>query len=162
MAQDLLTLSQTLGELLAEQQQRLVVAESCTGGLLAQLVTAVAGSSLWFDRGYVTYSNEAKTDLLDVSAQIIQQQGAVSEACALAMAMGALAHSDAHWSISITGVAGPTGGTIDKPIGTVWFGLANERGMQQTLLANFTGNRRMVREQAAAYALRLLIDRLSS
>jgi nicotinamide-nucleotide amidase len=100
----------------------LATAESCTGGMIAAACTDLAGSSQWFERGFVTYSNEAKTELLGVPAGLIATHGAVSESVARAMALGAVAHSRAQVAVAVTGIAGPTGGTADKPVGTVWFG----------------------------------------
>src|SRR5574343_827458 len=107
-------LAERLGALLLERGETLVAAESCTGGWLAQSVTAIAGSSAWFDRGFVTYSNAAKVDMLSVPETTLDRHGAVSEAVARAMAQGALAHSAAHWAVAITGIAGPTGGSPEK------------------------------------------------
>ena len=109
----------------------LVTAESCTGGLVASAMTSVSGSSAWFDRGFVTYSNEAKVDQLDVDPATIERFGAVSEEVSLAMAAGALAASAAQWSVAVTGVAGPTGGSAEKPVGTVWFAWAGPSGVER-------------------------------
>lgn len=109
------------GALLLQRGEWLAAAESCTGGWLAQSVTAIAGSSAWFERGFVTYSNAAKSEMLGVPASTIDRHGAVSEATARLMAQGALAHSRADWAVAITGIAGPTGGSPDKPMGTMCF-----------------------------------------
>lgn len=138
---------------------RLASAESCTGGLIAAACTDLAGSSAWFERGFVTYSNEAKTELLGVDAALIAQAGAVSEAVARAMAQGALAHSRAQVSLSVTGVAGPTGGSPDKPVGTVWFGWATPQGLD-TQRMQFAGNRAQIRAASTRHALQGLVDRL--
>ena len=119
-SQDLPTLLAALASTLQTRGWMLTTAESCTGGLIAAACTEQAGSSLWFERGFVSYSNAAKTELLGVPAALITQHGAVSEAVARAMAEGALAHSAAQVSIAVTGVAGPSGGSADKPVGTVW------------------------------------------
>ena len=114
-------LAQQLGIVLLARGEWLTAAESCTGGWLAQSVTAIAGSSAWFDRGFVTYSNAAKVEMLGVPETTIERHGAVSEATARAMAQGALSHSRADWSVAITGVAGPAGGSPEKPVGTICF-----------------------------------------
>ena len=144
----------------------LVLAESCTGGMVAQAVTSVAGSSAWFDRGFVTYSNAAKIDLLAVSAQTLEKFGAVSEQTAAEMALGclkasALKHSEAHLAGSITGIAGPDGGTADKPIGTVCFGITQAKQCI-TSTQHFTGNRQAVRQLATAFLIQQLIQWLNS
>ncbi len=112
----------------------MATAESCTGGLIAGACTDVSGSSDWFERGFVTYSNAAKTELLGVPAELIHQHGAVSEPVARAMAAGALAHSPAQLAVAVTGVAGPTGGSADKPVGTVWFGSPSTSALTATAL----------------------------
>ena len=111
-----------LADLLLKRGCKLVTAESCTGGMIAAACTDLAGSSAWFERGFVTYSNDAKTESLGVDAALVRQHGAVSEEVVRAMAEGAIAHSKAQVSVAVTGVAGPTGGSRDKPVGTVWFG----------------------------------------
>ena len=131
-------------------------AESCTGGLIAATITAIAGSSDVVDRGFVTYSNEAKTELLGVDPAMIAAVGAVSEPVARAMADGALSRSRASRTVSVTGVAGPGGGTAEKPVGLVWFGLARENGPTITERRIFPGDRTAVREATVARALQLL------
>ena len=121
---DTLPLVERLAAQLLRQHWMLATAESCTGGLIAGACTDLSGSSNWFERGFVTYSNAAKTELLGVDAQLIERQGAVSEPVARAMAEGALRHSAAQLAVAVTGVAGPTGGTPDKPVGLVWFAFA--------------------------------------
>ena len=128
MHSELEELSEQLGARLLERGEWLVTAESCTGGWVAQTVTAIAGSSGWFDRGFVTYSNAAKRDMLGVPETTLDRHGAVSEATARAMAIGALEHSRGDWSVAITGIAGPSGGTPDKPVGTVCFAWAWRAG----------------------------------
>jgi nicotinamide-nucleotide amidase len=123
-------LAERLGQRLLERGECLAAAESCTGGWLAQSVTAIAGSSAWFDRGFVTYSNAAKIDMLGVPENTLNRHGAVSEAVARAMAQGALAHSRADWTVAITGIAGPGGGSPEKPVGTVCFAWASKRWMR--------------------------------
>ena len=134
----------------------LATAESCTGGLIAAALTAVPGSSDVVDRGFVTYSNEAKTELLGVTATIIEAEGAVSEAVARAMAEGALARSRADLTVAVTGVAGPGGGTAAKPVGLVWFGLARRGGATRAESRIFPGDRTAVREATVTQALALL------
>jgi nicotinamide-nucleotide amidase len=137
---------------------KLVTAESCTGGGIAYQLTSVPGSSEWFERGFVTYSNESKKELLHVPDMIINNFGAVSEETAQAMAEGALRNSHADIAMSVTGVAGPDGGTEEKPVGTVCFGLATKSGTIATKTQYFTGNRASIREQSIVYSLESLID----
>ena len=125
-----------LAELLLARGWRMATAESCTGGLIAAACTALSGSSAWFERGVVTYSNEAKTELLGVPAELIAQHGAVSEPVALAMAEGALRHARAEVAVAVTGIAGPTGGSPGKPVGTVFIALAGPGGTQVLNLCN--------------------------
>ena len=139
----------------------LATAESCTGGLIAATCTDLSGSSNWFDRGFVTYSNEAKTELLDVPAALIARHGAVSEPVAQAMAQGALRHSRAQAAVAVTGVAGPTGGSADKPVGTVWFGFG-WAGKVHTERQQFAGDRAAVRAATVAHARQRLLDLLGS
>ncbi|MDP1684277.1 CinA family protein [Hydrogenophaga sp.] len=137
----------------------MATAESCTGGLIAGACTDVSGSSDWFERGFVTYSNAAKTELLGVPAELIEHHGAVSEPVARAMAAGALAHSPAQLTVAVTGVAGPTGGSADKPVGTVWFGWATPAGTF-TEHQRFDGDRAAVRAATVRHALAGLLQRL--
>ncbi len=130
----------------------LATAESCTGGLIASACTDLPGSSAWFERGFVTYSNAAKTELLGVDAALIATHGAVSEAVVRAMAIGALKHSNAQVAIAVTGVAGPAGGSTEKPVGTVWFGWATPAGVSSAVRC-FTGDRASIRASAALHAL---------
>ena len=146
-----------LADLLLKKRWYLATAESCTGGMIAAACTDLAGSSAWFERSFVTYSNAAKTELLGVAADLIAQHGAVSEAVARAMAQGALAKSRAQVAVSVTGVAGPTGGSASKPVGTVWFGFATPAGVvTETRL--FAGDRAAVRQATVLHALRRLIS----
>ena len=135
-------------------------AESCTGGLIAATCTDLAGSSVWFERGFVTYSNAAKTDMLGVDAQLIGQHGAVSEPVARAMALGAVRHSQAQVAVAVTGIAGPSGGSVDKPVGTVWFGWAVGTAVH-TQRRVFAGDRAGVRAAAVRHALRGLLELLA-
>lgn len=153
MSDTLDLLGTLVGARLKERGLLLACAESCTGGWVAQTVTAVAGSSAWFDRGFVTYSNQAKKDMLGVPAQTLESHGAVSEATAGAMAMGALTHSQAHVALSVTGIAGPSGGTADKPVGMVCFGWARTGAEAQTQTRHFGGDRESVRRQSVIHAL---------
>ncbi|MDX1901834.1 MAG: CinA family protein [Gammaproteobacteria bacterium] len=146
-------LAEKLGQRLKECHFKLVTAESCTGGGLAYAITATPGSSDWFERGFVTYSNSAKIDCLKIDPAIINQYGAVSEETARAMAEGALKNSYGNMSIAITGIAGPDGGTPEKPIGTVWFAWACKIRGTRTQLKHFTGSRQQIREQSIRTAL---------
>lgn len=139
--------------LLTESGLTLVTAESCTGGGLSYWLTSVPGSSLWFERGFVTYSNRAKTEMLKVDAHTINTVGAVSQETALAMAEGALHHSQADVSIAITGIAGPDGGSPEKPVGTVWLGFSGKNFNTITKHFIFTGDRQAIRLAAIAKAL---------
>ncbi|MBI2801745.1 MAG: nicotinamide-nucleotide amidase [Gammaproteobacteria bacterium] len=150
-------LALALGDALNKKKWTLATAESCTGGWVTQAVTAIAGSSAWFDRGFVTYSNEAKHEMLGVALATIVEHGAVSSATAEAMARGALIHSPAALAVSITGVAGPTGASSTKPVGTVWFGFAVRDGVTMTRHRVFAGDRHAVRIQAVEFALRGLL-----
>ncbi|WP_363260331.1 CinA family protein [Rhodoferax sp.] len=138
---------------------KLVTAESCTGGMIAAACTDLVGSSDWFERGFVTYSNDAKTELLDVPAQLLISEGAVSEAVARAMVRGALAHSHAQVAVAVTGVAGPTGGSPAKPVGTVWFGFAVP-GQVITEMRHFDGDRAQVRAATVRHAFTRLAEML--
>lgn len=150
---------QRLGELLLARNSMVVTAESCTGGGIAWRLTAVPGSSGWFERGYVTYSNESKREALGLSTDILNRYGAVSEETAAAMAAGALAHSHADISVAVTGIAGPDGGgSEDKPVGTVCFGWGTRSGGTRTARTVFEGDREAVREQSIAMAIQGLID----
>jgi len=145
--------------LLLKKGWMLATAESCTGGLIAGACTELAGSSEWFERGFVTYSNAAKTELLGVDAALIEAHGAVSEPVAHAMAAGAIAHSKARAAVAVTGVAGPTGGSPEKPVGTVWFGWSVD-GQVRTERRRFDGDRAAVRAATVHYALQTLVGLL--
>ncbi len=138
----------------------LATAESCTGGLIAAALTAIAGSSDVVDRGFVSYSNQAKQELLGVPGDLIVQHGAVSEEVARAMAEGALACSCAHRAVSVTGVAGPGGGTATKPVGLVWFGLARRDGLTETQHHIFPGDRTAIRAATVDTALEMIRNSL--
>ena len=151
------TLVQKVADQLLQHGQKVCTAESCTGGLIAKTFTDLAGSSDWFERGFVTYSNQAKSEMLAVPASLIEDYGAVSEAVATAMASGALRHSQADFSIAVTGVAGPAGGRDEKPVGTVWIGVASvEQLIARRYL--FDGDRQAVREATLVSALEMLLD----
>jgi nicotinamide-nucleotide amidase len=143
---------QALADTLLRRQWMLATAESCTGGMVAAACTDLAGSSAWLERGFVTYSNAAKTQMLSVDAQLIASHGAVSEPVARAMAQGALQHSAAQVALAITGVAGPGGGSAAKPVGTVWFAFAGPWGVCSEV-QHFGGERAAVRQAAALHAL---------
>ena len=143
---------QAMADTLLRRQWMLATAESCTGGMVAAACTDRAGSSAWFERGFVTYSNSAKTQMLGVDAQLITTHGAVSEPVARAMAQGVLQHSAAQLALAITGVAGPGGGSVAKPVGTVWFAFAGPWGVHSEV-QHFTGDRAAVRQAAALHAL---------
>lgn len=145
-----------LGAALMRQGWMLAAAESCTGGWLAQVLTSVAGSSAWFDRGFVTYSNAAKQDMLGVRSETLAQFGAVSEATACEMAEGARLNSNSQIAIAITGIAGPSGGTAEKPVGTVCFAWAVLGQPPVSVMHRFEGDRRQVRVASVAFALRQL------
>lgn len=151
-----------LASLLRSRGWTLATAESCTGGLIAAACTELAGSSDWFERGFVTYSNAAKTDLLGVEAALIEAQGAVSEPVARAMAAGAAEHARTAAALSVTGIAGPTGGSATKPVGTVWFGWRLPDGSVHSEAQHFEGDRAAVRSAAAQHALAGLLQRLTT
>ncbi len=155
--EELESLAAELGVALLARGWMLAGAESCTGGWAAQALTAVAGSSSWFERGFVTYSNQAKMDLLGVPAATLEQSGAVSEATASAMARGALTHSQAQAAFAITGIAGPTGGTLEKPVGTVCFAWALTGAEVVVECLCFSGDRRAVRALSVRHAFRKLL-----
>lgn len=160
MADRFAALVETLAQRLIARGERLAFAESCTGGMLAKLATDLAGSSAWFDRGLVTYSNEAKHDLLGVPMPLFQTDGAVSEACARAMADGLMARTPADWGVAVTGIAGPGGGNPGRPVGTVWIAWIRRGHPAQPVHHHFDGDRAAIRAAAARHALEGLIDRL--
>ncbi len=154
-------LAAEVGAALRQRGLVLVTAESCTGGGVAQAVTEIAGSSAWFDCGFVTYSNAAKMDLLQVPEATLAQHGAVSDETAAAMCSGTLANSRAHVAVSTTGIAGPDGAVPGKPVGTVYFGWAVD-GKIETQRMEFAGDRQAVREQSVIHSLRGLLQRLQA
>jgi len=156
----LLALAARLGAAALARGAMIATAESCTGGLVAGAITAIAGSSTWFERGFVTYSNLAKEQQLGVAPSTIERFGAVSEETAKAMAQGAVRGAAAQWAVAVTGIAGPDGGSPDKPVGTVWFAWAGP-GFLETLRRQFDGDRTAVREASVRVALEGLVDRLA-
>lgn len=153
-----LVLAERLGNALLNARKKLATAESCTGGGIAHLITVVSGSSLWFERGFVTYSNESKQELLGVSHDVLSAYGAVSEQTAAVMAQGALDNSHADISVAVTGIAGPDGGTEEKPVGTVCFGWSLRDGETKTARVVFEGDRQQVRDRAILMAIEGLLD----
>lgn len=156
----LIELSEQLGLRLAEQNHVLTSAESCTGGGIATAITDIAGSSAWFDRAFITYSNEAKVEMLGVSNQTLRQHGAVSEPIVLEMVEGALQRSNATIAVSVSGIAGPGGGSEHKPVGTVCFAFASRDGWLEAQTCYFAGDRSHVRAQAIEYSLSRIFDYL--
>lgn len=150
-----------LGRALQARGWMIATAESCTGGSIARALTEIGGSSAWFERGFVTYSDAAKVDMLDVPGEVIEAHGAVSEPVAARMAEGALKRSRAQFALSVTGIAGPDGAMPDKPVGTVYFGWASIGEAPHTALARFNGDRGAVRDAAALHALRVALERLA-
>jgi len=163
---DALNITKELADVLVPRGWKIALAESCTGGLVCATLTELAGSSEWFERGYITYSNQAKTECLGVAAELISSYGAVSEPVANAMAEGALRSAKVKAAIAITGIAGPSGGSTEKPVGTVCFGwsIQNAAGAIETTCATkiFEGDRQAVRLQATSYALSELLAFLKS
>lgn len=151
-------LSARVGEACGRAGLKVATAESCTGGGVAEAITRTAGSSAWFDRGFVAYANEAKVDLLGVRQETLGSHGAVSEAVAREMALGALHQSDADLAVAVTGVAGPGGGTATKPVGLVWFAWATLDGDMRTKFEVFGGDRGTIRQQAVREALKGLVE----
>jgi nicotinamide-nucleotide amidase len=163
MKTDDVTLQALAGELgrrLKSAGLRLATAESCTGGWIAKAMTDVAGSSAWFERGFVTYSNAAKADMLGVRAMTLERHGAVSEEVVREMAEGAAKRSQAQLSVAVSGIAGPDGGSPEKPVGTVWIGWRSAQGQISTRHFRFEGDRDSVRFQAVLAALEGLLDGL--
>ncbi|MFN3303166.1 MAG: CinA family protein [Roseateles sp.] len=145
---------------LMQRRERIGTAESCTGGLIAAACTSLAGSSQWFERGVVSYSNEAKAELLGVPKGLIALHGAVSAEVAEHMARGLLAHAPIDWALSVTGIAGPSGGSEAKPVGTVWLALVHAGRPVQVWRENFNGDRQAVRAQTVTAGLRALCEAL--
>lgn len=152
----------SIAERLLNRGEWLALAESCTGGLIAKQVTDLAGSSRWFDRGLITYSNRAKQELLGVPEALLKTHGAVSEACAQAMVEGLLRNSPADWGIAVTGIAGPDGGSPEKPVGTVWMAWQRRSSIARVEQHLFRGDRAQVRSAAAEHAIKTLADMLGT
>lgn len=148
-----------LAENLLARRQMLATAESCTGGWVAKVCTDPSGSSAWFERGFVVYSNPAKQDMLGVPAQTLAQHGAVSEQTVQAMVTGVLAHSRAQWAVAISGIAGPGGGSADKPVGSVWLGWGGPGDWRLSRCYHFDGDRDQIRREAVRTALAVLEQR---
>lgn len=161
MDASLFALAEQVGQLLLRHRIQLATAESCTGGWIAEAITAVPGSSQWFERGFVTYSNEAKQEMLGVAADDLATHGAVSEPVVKAMAQGAISRSRAHLSIAVSGIAGPDGGTADKPVGLVWIAWGQKRGYVEARACQFSGDREAIRRATVETALAGLVERLS-
>ncbi|MCW9031339.1 MAG: nicotinamide-nucleotide amidase [Gammaproteobacteria bacterium] len=161
----LTTVVEQLAELFTQTKQQLTVAESCTGGWVAKVLTDLAGSSVWFERGFVTYSNRSKHEMLGVAESTLKTYGAVSQETVEEMALGALQNSHANFSVSISGIAGPGGGSADKPVGLVWFAWAHKTEIDEQVIAseqkNFNGDRDAIRQQAVVYALSELLNLIS-
>jgi nicotinamide-nucleotide amidase len=153
MDNELFELAQQLGRLLKSKEKKIATAESCTGGWIAQTITEVSGSSAWFDRGFVTYSNSAKNQMLGVKHETLDKFGAVSAQTATEMANGALANSDADCAIAVTGIAGPDGGSSEKPVGTVFIAWAYKNQDVKVVQKKLTGNRYQIRRQTVKIAL---------
>ncbi len=160
MDDELYRLAEEVGNALKQHGMMLATAESCTGGWVGEDVTAVPGSSGWFDRGFITYTNQAKQEMLGVAAATLEQHGAVSEQTVREMASGALSNSRAQAALAISGIAGPSGGTAEKPVGTVWIAWAFADGAVASEKRVFVGDRREVRQQAVERALQGLLERL--
>ena len=156
-SKDIINLTQALGEKLLKQNIILTTAESCTGGLLAAKLTNIAGSSTWFDRGFITYSNQSKIDCVGVKKSTIKKYGAVSQQTANEMALGCINNSQGNLGLSITGIAGPSGGSKLKPVGTIFFAIAKKQNIIFEHQAFFDGNRVDIREKALLFALNQLL-----
>ncbi|MCE0489641.1 nicotinamide-nucleotide amidase [Pantoea sp. Mb-10] len=151
-------LSRRVGEQLVQRRATVTAAESCTGGWIAKVFTDINGSSAWFAQGFVTYSNQAKQQMVGVQADTLARHGAVSEETVREMAAGACRTAAAEYGIAVSGIAGPEGGTAEKPVGTVWFAIAGPDGEMLTQRRVFTGDREAVRRQSVAFALQTLLD----
>ena len=162
IAHNITKLSAQVGQALKEKKFTLALAESCTGGLASAAITDISGSSTWFDRGFITYSNTAKHQMLGVSKETLSQYGAVSEETAQAMAMGALSKSGADIAGSITGIAGPSGGSANKPVGMVCFAYLTKNGQLITVTKQFAGDRQAIRYQSVIQLLNGLMDLMQS
>jgi len=159
---DVAALVARLAEALRTRRAMLATAESCTGGMVAAACTSLAGSSDWFERGVVTYSNGAKSELLGVDPALVARHGAVSEEVALAMAQGLLARAPAAFAVAVTGIAGPGGGSVDKPVGTVWIATAARAGAGEAALLRADGDRAAIRQQSLVRALEQVLARVEA
>lgn len=159
---DILKLSADLGRMLQHLEISMCTAESCTGGLISAFITDISGSSEWFDRAFVTYTNEAKMEMLGVSSDTLQQYGAVSSRTVEEMVRGAVERSAATVGVAVSGIAGPTGGTPEKPVGTVWMAWCYPDGYVETECHHFDGNRQEVRLCTVAEAFRRLLEKISA
>lgn len=153
MEPDLFTLAEHLGQILKAKKQKIATAESCTGGWISECLTEVPGSSVWFDRGFVTYSNSAKIQMLGVNSETLESHGAVSAETAAEMVSGALNMSEADYAIAVTGIAGPDGGTPEKPVGTVYIAWQAKNQPVKVVKMLLTGNRRQIRQQTVIAAI---------
>ena len=153
MESELFKLAEQLGRYLKANNKTIATAESCTGGWISQVITEVPGSSAWFDRGFVTYSNSAKVQMLNVNPHTLDTYGAVSAETAAEMAAGVLSHSNADVAVAVTGIAGPEGGTPEKPVGTVFIAWADKKGAVKVVRKQFSGNRRQIRAQTVQSAI---------
>lgn len=158
MDAELLALATQLGQQLKARGKMVAVAESCTGGGIAQMITEIAGSSAWFDRGFITYSNDSKIKMLDVRPATIEKYGAVSEQTALEMVVGALTHSTADCACAVTGIAGPDGGSLEKPVGTVFIARCYKQQNAEVLRKHYVGSRHQIRTQTVKTALEWLLQ----
>jgi nicotinamide-nucleotide amidase len=161
MSESLINLSQQLGQQLQQKKWRVATAESCTGGGVAAAITLTPGSSAWFDCGIVSYSDQIKSKILGVSPSTLQRYGAVSEAVVCEMVQGVLALSGADIAVGISGIAGPSGGTAEKPVGTVWFACGRKGADPKTIIKQFNGDRHQIQRQAVIFALEGLIKVLN-
>jgi nicotinamide-nucleotide amidase len=157
----LTALAAEVGRTLERMGLMLATAESCTGGWVGGVITSVSGSSMWFERGFITYSETAKREMLGIASEILQQHGAVSAPCARAMAEGALKHSHAQVALAVTGIAGPTGGTVQKPVGMVWFAWAAQGKSTQATCHYLKGDREGIRRESVAIALQGVLQLLA-
>ena len=162
MTAEINDLAVEVGNLLLDNNLKVATVESCTGGWIAQTITNISGSSAWFDRGFVTYSNEAKQELVGVNSDTLIAHGAVSRQVAMEMALGGVKHSQANIAVSVTGIAGPDGGTPGKPVGTVWIGWANQHKTSTAEHFQFEGDRYEVRLASVEQALKGLVRILSA
>ncbi|MEQ1558362.1 MAG: CinA family protein [Methyloglobulus sp.] len=153
----LFELAEQLGKDLKGKGHKIATAESCTGGWIAQTITEVPGSSAWFDRGFVTYSNNAKVQMLGINPQTLAQYGAVSPEVAKEMVAGALTNSEADWAIAVTGIAGPDGGSTEKPVGTVFVAWQHKRGFSKVTKFQFSGDRQQIRRSTVMEAFTTMI-----